>query len=244
MSDKDKTAKVLSKFEVFYWTIYYFWQDIFSEKQIFNIESILKKLNVERKLENLILVTFGLIVNVFLILSLITICSSFVYIFTPVNNDLSDEKNLYIAPTIQIVETVKIEEKINHYEAINWLEPIDTLKLRKENNVNNIIFIDNNVVKYSSEDTVYLDESWQNEKPYYLEGVNVDGDSAIIKINGTTYNINTYMPVIWGADPSFLFIIDKDANIFVKDIKDMILLPIGNVQLDQNPSLELGFEKQ
>lgn len=188
---------------------------------------------------------------VILTLVVYSFCMAFKVGYT---SNLSDEQLRRIPPTIQAIQPDSkgqgsLEEWWNtNFQ--NWLSPQDALNLRNQRNVTNLVILDSDEIKISSDKTLELDRViWKQSKPYFLEGLNVEGTTVQVKIDGTVYNINVLMPFVWSSEANQVSIIDFDGSVWtLVNVIQTKVVEIGKLELpfeiSPNPNLVIPFTKQ
>lgn len=169
-------------------------------------------------------------------------------------SNLSDEQLRVIPPTIQVIQPAsKSKDTLEEWwdtNFKNWLSPQDAVDLRDQKNVTNLVVLGFNEIKISSDKTLELDKNiWKQNKPYFLEGLNVEGTRVQVKIDGIVYNINVLMPFIWSSKTNQVSMIDLDGSVWtLVSVLQAKVLDVNKVELpieiDPNPDLVIPFTKQ
>lgn len=186
-------------------------------------------------------------------LSIVAILAIFIYVFvqalrigTP--NELTDEQNRFVAPTVAAVQPATATNEASFLSSISeWMTSAESLQLREQSGVVNLVLLDQDEVRYAKSLTVELDDTWVLKRPYFVEAVSVQGTATVVQIGGQRFNINTYQPFIWGGNSEELIIVDHHGNLWAKNANNVTLVDLGAVQtpitIEPNPNLELAFTK-
>ncbi len=164
-------------------------------------------------------------------------------------SELTNEELRKVAPTAVIVEAVG-QNQTKWWESSieEWLTSSQSVSLRENPNVVNLIILDPDEIKIATNVTLQLDESWTQTRPYFVEAVSVIGTQAVVQIGGNQYNLNVYMPFVWQNTSQQIVMVDINGMLWVLDSEDIYLVDIDSVELpvyvEPNPNLEIVFSKQ
>lgn len=166
---------------------------------------------------------------------------------------LNSEELRQTAPTAVIIATLEPTPTAAQEDLLKevngWYSPSESMALREQENVVNLIVLDPDEVKVASSQTVQLDETWNQERPFFVEAVSVVEDTAVIvQIGGKQYHINAYMPFISKSVPTILVMVDHEGTLWTLSADKAILINASEVDLpvtiNPNSSLEIAFSKQ
>lgn len=253
--DKDKDPKWKIKLRVLLWGVFFWWQETFANKKFPSASSLLDKLSQKVTIHNIdwykmvmypIIVTTGTIVSAIILASVVGFCALFV---TGTRNDLTNEENQRVAPAAIVVESAG-ENRTQWWEAqvSDWLTSSESVHLREQVNAHNLIILHQDQVRIAANMTLYIDESWVQKKPYFVEAILLDGTAVTVQIGGRQYNINTYMPFVWQSAPEQIVIVDGQGTLWTIFSSDIQLQEIGSrdlpIHVNANEKLEIAFSKQ
>ena len=131
----------------------------------------------------------------------------------------------------------------------SWLSFEEAQKLRKQENIVNLAYLDRGGAQYSAEHSfVFIpEEPWVKTKPLGLTTLSVTDTAIQIKASGHDYTLNVYQPFVLMSQPEKVVTVDAQGVIWQAELSDLSISSLNDVVsklpivIAPNPNLTYSY---
>lgn len=112
-----------------------------------------------------------------------------------------------------------------------WLSQTDARALREKPNVVNFALLSDGGARYSATSSISFaaETPWQKFRPIGVTGLSVTGTGVTFTADAEEYTLNVLEPFAFGKDPTAIYVVDVQGQVWRASLKDVVLRPIDEV---------------
>lgn len=142
--------------------------------------------------------------------------------------------------------TVAPRQDYSKLSALEWLSPQETLVLREEQDVINLVVIDGSNAKYARDVSVPLTEKWVKNAPFKIKAMKVTGTSVrFTTLNEDRFVLNVLQPFVFHDQPEVVYLVDQTGQGWSIQLSEIELQDLEmsrqSLQIRVQPNPDLSF---